>query len=102
MGGQEPAIGTDQTQRTWVGAQALDHFSQGVHRVVVARPAKERQPASQGQATRVIGLETQGIDGAEDGDREATVDVHVTDRVDTDTGLLQRLLIGQGHGRRAA
>ncbi|MCY1456545.1 hypothetical protein D9M71_737700 [compost metagenome] len=100
--GQESAVSTHQSQRAWIGAQALDHFGQRMHRVVVARPTEEWQPTGQCQATRVIGFQMQGVDGAEDRNREAAVDVKVTDLINTDTRLLQSLLIGQGHGRRAA
>ena len=56
-----------------------------MHRVVAARPAKEREPTCRCQTSRVIDFKTQCIADCKHRDRETTVEIDVAQLRDTDT-----------------
>src|SRR5690606_38091873 len=100
--GHHAAIGADKAVAAGFGPQLGGEGADGVHRVIVSRAAKKRQPAGEGQAPGVIGSNAQGVANIEYGNGKAAVEIDKVQVVDADTGKLQRFLCRQGGGRRLA
>ena len=79
-------------------ADARHRLGDGVHRVVVAGAAEERQPAGQREAARVVGSELEAVADVEDRGREAAVQVDGGEVARLDAGHLERM--PGGHDRR--
>src|SRR5207302_7243944 len=71
----DAAVGADQAVAAGGAAGALHRLGDGVHGVVVARAAEERQPTGEGEAARIGGVEAERVADVEHRSGKAAVQV---------------------------
>ena len=99
---EEAAVGEDEALAAGRGAAGVDHRSDGVHRIIIARAAEEGEAAGEGERGGVgARVYAEGFGGEQDGDGEAAVEVHHRDIGRADAAGVQRLFQHR-HGSEAA
>ncbi len=97
--GQVPAVAGDQPPSAGLAAQLVGHDRHRVHDIVVARPARVRQPTGHGEAPRIVQRQPQFLRADLHRHGEAGVEVDEVDPVQIDAGHGQRFLPGAPHRR---
>ena len=95
----DAAVGADQAVTAGGAAGALHRLGDGVHGVVVARAAEERQSPGEGEAARIGGVEAEPVADVEHRRGEAAVQVDRGQVVRADAGHGEGMAHRHGRGR---
>ncbi len=95
----DAAVGADQAVAAGGTAGPLHRLGDGVHGVVVARAAEERQPSGQGEAARIGGIKAEPVADVEHRRGEAAVQVDRGQVVRADAGHGEGMAHRHGRGR---
>ena len=96
----DAAVGADQAVVAGRAAGPLDGLGDGVHGVVVACAAEERQASGDGEAARIFGIKAKPVADVEDRRGKAAVQVDRGQFLRTEARLVEGML--HGHDRRRA